>query len=209
MVFYPVYKLPSWLATALRMLRKAGILLVRAQGSVTQAMAVARCQQFHFPHSQRCDSEGARDIPQAPHFRSCTEFSEQEAGSSVQSKFPCSFPKGSTGCTVFQGCSPLDFLWEDNTEQGSQHLYSPKENNLQHKVFSFLKKKNYGKCSYITQILRRNKWDICVPIYCILYILYCIYYIMYHVAYIFKPLEKGEINVCCLSPQSVYFVIAV
>lgn len=174
MVFYPVYKLPSWLATALRMLRKAGILLVRAQGSVTQAMAVARCQQFHFPHSQRCDSEGARDIPQAPHFRSCTEFSEQEAGSSVQSKFPCSFPKGSTGCTVFQGCSPLDFLWEDNTEQGSQHLYSPKENNLQHKVFSFLKKKIMVNVVILLRFSEETN-----GIYVCPYIVYYIFYTVY------------------------------
>lgn len=124
LVFYPVCKLPSWLATASWMLRKAGILLVRAQGLSGSGNGSSQMSAVSVPLLPECDSEGARDIPQAPHGISEAALNSASRRQALLCRVssPALSSKGPTGCTVFQGCSPLDPLCEDNPEQGSQRL---------------------------------------------------------------------------------------
>lgn len=143
MIFYPVCKLPSWLAISLWMLRKADILLVRAQGLSDSGNGSSQMLAVSVPPLPECDSEGARDIPQAPLGISEATLNSVSRWQALLHRVssPALSSKRPTGCTVSQGCSPLDPLWEDNLKQSSQCLQSLMENYLQYKVFSFLRKK--------------------------------------------------------------------
>lgn len=83
MIFYPVYKLPEWLATALWMLRKAGILQVREQGLYDLSnISSKRVSNFSSPAPKDGTQRGSGALPHALHCISgeAPELMEQELG---------------------------------------------------------------------------------------------------------------------------------
>lgn len=180
LVFYPVCKLPSWLATASWMLRKASF-WSEHKGSVTQAMPIARCQQFQFPDSQRCDSEGARDIPQDPHSISEGALNAASRRQALMCRVSSSVLSSKDPLEAQPSRAAHPWILSGKIIQNKAVSASsrPWRTIFNIKCFPF-RKKNYGKGGYIRQESRNKQMG-----YVCAHILYITYNLLYIVHYIF------------------------
>ena len=190
LIFYPVYKLPKWLATASWMLRNAGVLQVREQGLYDLSNISSKSvSNFSTPTPK----DGTRGGKMHPRMH-CIAFQEMRLNSwsrsqafIMGSKFLCFALRDPLDALLSRAAHPCNLSGESRTRH--QCCYSPMESYLQQKVVLFFEKEVMVKVVLLGLWKDTNRMYVGIYtvyyIYCILYIVYCICYIScitYHIS---------------------------